>query len=398
MGGSRHLTKRVNTLKSIFPSIILKLILGNLYRIIVFLCPINENKVVFASYRSNQLDGNLEYIYKELKNTTNKYSFVFIFEKYSSTVFGRLKYYKQMITSIYHLATSRYFFIDDYFLPVYMINPRSGTEIIQLWHAAGAFKKFGHSTIGKPYGPSLEYLKHIRIHSNYSKAFVSTDEVIPFFEEAFDMPAKNIYPLGLPRTDYFFETENHNKIKEKFLNDFPELENKKLILYAPTFRGKSHQHRSSFNYCINFNVMKKVLGDNYAILVHLHPYMTMNIDENQQHAGFVFQIDGKYAIEEILILSDILITDYSSIIFDYSILNRPIGFYVEDLEEYTKERDFYYQFENFVPGPLFASSNKLAQWIKNGEFNLDTVSMFKERFLPRCDGKVSSRVVNQIFK
>ncbi|MFP7298697.1 CDP-glycerol glycerophosphotransferase family protein [Neobacillus niacini] len=381
--------KRVISINTNNSSIILKYVLGTLYKLITLVCPINQKKVVFASFRSNQLSGNLEYIYKELKNTNNDFSMVFLFGKYKKKPLGQLRYYVQMIRAILHLATSRYFFIDDYYLPVYLVAPRKGTEIIQLWHAAGAFKKFGHSTVGKPFGPSVEYIKHINIHSNYSKVFVSTDEVIPFYQEAFDMSPKDIYPMGLPRTDYFFETRNHFKVKEKFFNEFPELKTKKLVLYAPTFRGKG-----SMDHSLDFNVMKRILGDDYALLVHLHPYMNEDIDNSQ---GFVYHINNKYSIEEILILSDMLITDYSSIIFDYSILSRPIAFYANDLESYTKERDFYYQYEDIVPGPVFDSSVEIAEWIKKGEFDLDSISQFRKRFLPNCDGNVSKRIVKQIL-
>jgi CDP-glycerol glycerophosphotransferase (TagB/SpsB family) len=388
--GTSSKKKRVISINANIPSIIMKLIAGNLYKLITLLFPINHNKFAFASFRSNHLDGNLHYIYNELKNTNKNYTFVFLFGKYrNNNPINHLMYMAHMIRAIFHLATSRYFFIDDYYLPVYLVNPRKGTDIIQLWHAAGAFKKFGHSTVGKPFGPSVEYIKHINIHSNYNKVFVSTDEVIPFYQEAFGMSPKDIYAMGLPRTDYFFETQKHLMVKNRFFKEFPELKNKKLVLYAPTFRGKG-----SLNEVLDFKVLKKILGDEYAVIVHLHPYMSENIDNIR---GFVYHINNKYSIEEILILTDILITDYSSIIFDYSILSRPIAFYAKDLEAYRKERDFYYKYEDIVPGPIFDSTIEIAEWIKKGEFDLESVSLFRERFLPICDGEVSKRIVNQIF-
>jgi CDP-glycerol glycerophosphotransferase (TagB/SpsB family) len=396
MDSGIRLKKSLISLKSIAPAIVLKFLLGNLYKLFTLFLPINQNKVVYASFRSDGLNGNLEYINNELRRKTGRFSYVFLFGKYRSSLSGTAMYYVQMVRAIYHLATSRYFFVDDYYLPIYMITPRKGSDIIQLWHAAGAFKKFGYSTLGRSFGPSAHYVEHIKIHSNYSKVVVSTEEVIPFYAEAFQTPIKQIYPLGLPRTDYFFETDKHEEFKKRFLTEYPELVNKKLVLYAPTFRGSSHQ-QSTFDYSINFHSLSKVLGDEYAILVHLHPYMNGEIDRDRQFGGFVYQLDNVYSIEEILTISDLLITDYSSIIFDYSILSRPIAFFASDLASYTKERDFYYRYEEFVPGPIFHQSEELAHWIKQGDYDMDAIAKFKNRFLPGCDGNVTSRVVNKLI-
>jgi CDP-ribitol ribitolphosphotransferase len=294
------------------------------------------------------------------------------------------------------MATSHYFIVDDYYFPIYTIKPRKKTEIIQLWHAAGAFKKFGHSIVGKAFGPTNGYLKYINIHSNYTKVIVSSKEVIPFYAEAFQMPSANIYPLGLPRTDYFFDLKSHQQLKNQFYHDYPELKEKKVILYAPTFRSKG-QNQNLLDYFIDLNVLRDSLGSDYALLIHLHPYVDKKLHFTAQFDGFVYQMQDNYSIEEILILSDLLITDYSSIIFDFSILNKPIGFYARDLESYTKIRDFYFDYENFVPGPIFKNTMKLTHWIKEENFELEKIQEFRKRFMKDCDGRVSQRVVEQIF-
>src|SRR5699024_11258678 len=147
---------------------------------------------------------------------------------------------KQMLLATYHLSTASYFVVDDYYFPVYVITPRPKTEIVQVWHGAGAFKKFGHSTVGKTFGSSEQYLKHVKVHSNYSKVIVSTKKVIPFFAEAFQMASENILPLGLPRTDFLFDSEKHYATKKSLYEKFPQLKGRKLVLFAPTYRGSGH--------------------------------------------------------------------------------------------------------------------------------------------------------------
>lgn len=368
--------------------------------IYVFCClffPLNNKKVTFASSRSNSLQGNLLYLFNELKLQHPDFIPKCLLRKYNSTKAGKVAYLFHMFVSIYHIATSRYFFIDDYYLPIYFIKPRKKTEIIQVWHAAGAFKKFGYSTLGKTFGPNKQYLRHVKVHSNYNHVIVSSSEVIPFFSEAFNTSPDKILPLGLPRTDFLLQQGNSKNIKERLYNDFPELKGKKIILYAPTFRGKSH-YQSNFKEYLDYSELKASLGDEYALLVKFHPYINGNLKINSSLKGFVFQIDSNYNTEEILLISDLLITDYSSIIFDYSLLGRPMAFLANDLEAYIKERDFYYDYESFVPGPIFKDTKDIAYWINNGKFDLTKVVDFSNKFFDIQDGCSSQRVIETLIK
>lgn len=366
------------------------------YRLFSLLFSVKPRKVTFASYRSEELTGNLYYIWKEFSLRHQDYEYTVKLKKFNSSFTGKLAYAIHLIRSCYDLATSRYFIIDDYYFPVYAIKPREETEIIQLWHAAGAFKKFGLSTRGKAFGPSDDYLKHIKVHSNYSRVYVSSSDIVPFYAEAFDMPPQDIFPLGVPRTDYFFDETEVQKAKALFFQKYPELKGRRLILYAPTFRGKSH-YQKSFESPIDFGEMKEELGDSYAVLVHLHPYMNAGADFPEHTAGFVYHIHEGFSIEELLVVSDILITDYSSVIFDYSLLERPIAFFAYDLEEYIKERDFYIDYRSEIPGPIFTETTELTRWIQKGAFDIKAVAEFKHRFFDYTDGKASARIVDHLL-
>src|SRR5690606_32857536 len=177
--------------------------------------------------------------------------------------------------------------------PIYLINPRKGIEVVQLWHGSGALKKFGLSTVGKPFGPSEDYLKHVKIHGNYTKAFVSSKEVIPYYAEAFGMSETSIQSLGIPRTDYFYNDLEISLAKDKLYNKYPNLINKKIILYAPTFRGKSH-YQGEFQLPFDISAMETNLNSEYVLLVHLHPYMKAksNFGDN----NFIYHIKEGFSI------------------------------------------------------------------------------------------------------
>jgi len=379
----------------ILPTIVTKYFIRSVFYLSCLLFKVNPEKVTFASYRATRIEGNLNHIYKELHGRFPNWTCNFLFKKYNTSIIGKFDYLLHMVKASFHLATSRFFIIDDFYFPVYAIHPRKGTDIVQLWHAAGAFKKFGISTVDKPFGPSSEYLKHINIHSNYTRVYVSSSEVIPYYAEAFGMSADRIFPLGLPRTDYFFNECEHERLKELIRKDFPEIKDKKIILYAPTFRGKSH-YQESFRCPLNFSEMRKHLAEEYVLLIHLHPYMSSGITINEEDKEFVIHIKNSFNIEQLLTLADLLITDFSSVIFDYSLLGRPIAFIANDLEEYTKERDFYYPFLSFIPGPFFTETEPLVNWIVSGEFDMVKIQQFRERFFDWIDGKASCRIVNHL--
>lgn len=357
---------------------------------------VNKDKVTIATYRSNDLEGNLYYLKKEIDKEFPQKKCVILAKKFSSTKMGKIAYLFHLLRASHYLATSRFFIIDDFYFPVYVIKPRKGTEIIQVWHAAGAFKKFGWSTIGKSFGPSMEYLKRVKIHSNYSRVYVSSQKVIPAYAEAFNMPERNIKPLGVPRTDYFYNLDEHNELIERFYKVYPNLKGKKIILYAPTFRGKSH-YQEEFQLPMNLEYMKQSLGDEYAFIVHLHPYMKLQLSGIELHGDFVYHVKGEFHIQELLILTDVLITDYSSVIFDYSLLHRPIAFFANDLQSYLAERDFYLPYLKFIPGPFFQDTGELVNWIKAADFDLEKIVRFQKYFFDVSNGKASNRIVHDLF-
>src|SRR5699024_1413945 len=155
----------------------------------------------------------------------------------------------------------KYLIIDDYYLPIYLIKPYQHLKVIQLWHAAGAFKKFGYSTVGKKFGPKTGYLKSIPVHSNYTHVYVSSKNIIPYYAEAFDMPQSNIYPLGIPRV-YFFNDENEKHlVTDELYSRYPNLkDNSKInILFAPTYRATGKQKETNLNIvAILLNIMQDI--------------------------------------------------------------------------------------------------------------------------------------------
>lgn len=353
-----------------------------------------RKRVVFATNRTEQLSDNFKFIYEEMQSQNLEYQSVFLLKKMGFGVIGRIKYLLHLLKATYYLATSEFFLIDDFYFPVYVVNLRKGTEVVQTWHACGAFKKFGYSILDKEYGADNNYVKYIPIHKNYSHVLVSAQEVVPCYAEAFNMEASNIRPLGIPRTDLFFKESLKEKSIQKVYQSFPELKGKKLVLYAPTFRGAT-QADMHMEIPFNLDQVLDALEEGVILGLKMHPFVR-ELPDLSTYSNVV-DLSTYPEINDLLLITDLLITDYSSIVFEYSLLERPMIFYAHDQEQYIKERDFYYEYETFIPGPLVQTTDELIQVLTSQSYDLKAVKTFKETFFDCPDGRASERFVNQIL-
>lgn len=357
----------------------------------------NQKKIIlFASSRGKKLEGNLLYLYDSFKREYPNENYKIVLLPYEKNNDNLLKYLHELFISVSYMAKAKLMIVDDYFYPIYAVKPKNTLNIIQVWHAIGAFKKFGHSIIGKKGGPSLEYVKYVNVHSNYNKAIVSSSNVVPYYAEAFNMDPNNVLPLGSPRLDFFFDDNKKREIIKSFYKSYPLFNKKKVVLYAPTYRGSSSKQKT-FTSNIDFKLLKNYIGDEYLVIIKLHPYISEGLNKNQHIPGFTHEIND-FTTHELMLVSDLLITDYSSVIFEYSLLNKPMIFMVPDIDEYIKERDFYFNFKDFVPGEIVTSSHQLATTIMKKEFSYEKTTKFKMNFIDHLEYGHSQRIVSYLSR
>ena len=202
-----------------------------------------RRRVVLATAHSPVLAGNLAAIADDLAARHPEIPVVTIAHRPVTGAPGRIGAAWQAVVAAYHLATARVFIVDDYFFPMYVINPRRGTMRIQVWHAAGAFKKFGYSVLEKSFGADPDLVAKVRIHSNYDLALVSSMSVAPHYAEAFAAsPEIFTASLGIPRTDLLTDPTRRAAAEARVRSRYPAIEGRKVVLYAPTFRGASVGH------------------------------------------------------------------------------------------------------------------------------------------------------------
>ena len=286
-------------------------------------------------------------------------------------------------------------FITDNFDPVYAHQPKKGTRVIQLWHACGAFKKWGYSTLDLPWGGKREDMLRFPMHNTYTDVFVSSEAVIPCYAEAFRCSERRVKAFGTPRTDIYFDSDFVAAQRDELLKSFPEIGDRKIILYAPTFRGNSPEQAYNEK-PLDYAKMKEAFGKDYALVLKLHPFTAkkfgMTEEEKEKYGDFVFDGSNSLKIETALCAADILIADYSSLIFEYSLLGKPMLFYAYDLEQYEHDRSFYFDYKSFVPGKIVIDNDEIIEAIRSGDFREDRIPAFREKFMGACDGECVRRI------
>ena len=407
--------------------------------------PVKAGYVVFLEVREKELTDNFRLIRAALERrnresgeneekagekaegTQGSYSFdtVCIREGMENPASVTLR----CLAAIPKIARAEYVFVNEssYFLSSLPLRPE--TTVIQTWHACGAFKKFGYSAVGKGFGTTEVDLEKYPVHKNFSYVTVSSEEVVWVYAEAFHMEdrVQDILPIGVSRTDLYF----HSKVRRNAalrvrhaledrnpsLRDEPApvcmigangafgkkggamprdcervFEKKKLLLYAPTYRGSVRDAVSPDQ--LNILRLKEELGDGYLLLIRQHPFVRKKAVIPKGAEGFAMDVSD-LRIDDLIIASDMLITDYSSIVFEYSLFEKPMVFFAFDLEDYEKQRGFYYPVREMMPGPVCQSTHDVAREIRRMETGFDwlRVREFKYRFMGGCDGHATDRIL-----
>lgn len=357
--------------------------------------PVDENKVIFVEVRLKEISNSFELLYRTLKK---KYTYE-IKEHFLLAIYvNRVEHVIRCLRLLKDMADAKVVFINDSVPVLNSIKLRKETKLIQTWHACGAFKKFGYSTADLLFGGSKSELAKYPLHRNYSMVTVSSPETIPAFAEAMGLENQRevIKPIGVSRSDLYFRLEFHKKAREKLEKLMPSAKHKKVLLYAPTYRGRIAEAKTPDG--LDIDMFAKELGKEYVLLIKHHPLVKQLPTINREKKEFCMDMTSKMSIEELLCVSDICISDYSSLVFEYSLLERPMLFFPYDIEEYYDWRGFYFRYEELAPGPICKTNRELIEQVKNIEqIDMGVVKSYKERFMSSCDGQATSRILEEVF-
>ncbi|MBR5968108.1 MAG: CDP-glycerol glycerophosphotransferase family protein [Lachnospiraceae bacterium] len=273
--------------------------------------------------------------------------------------------------SAYRLARSRFIFCDNTFLPLAFLKLRKGSALTQLWHGTGTIKKFGQD-VNEGELKDLE----ARCGRNITHLIVSSPATRDIYAGCFGVPESKVRVMGLPRTDAFFKPGFAKEARTVLEKDFPSLIGKTLVLYAPTFRDDKRNERRQIDIIRSFaDSFVREMPDDYCLGLRLHPFVASMLKQttalnsaskkDPAVSGRIIDLSNYTGLNTLLGSTDILITDYSSIIFEYSLLRRPMYFYAYDLDRFEgSDRGFYRDYRGYVPGPVFTEADGLLTALK----------------------------------
>lgn len=344
--------------------------------ILFFLKP-KKNKITYISYNSNTLPRGMKHISEQLRELNPNYKEVYLTLKFTNNLINKIRYSFEIFKQIYHIKTSQIVFIDGNNFVISNISLK-GTKVIQLWHSSGAIKKFG-----------MDYIRKYPIR-NYDYMITSGDTAIPYMASAFNMPKENILPLGYAENDVLLNKDFLSSTREKLINKYKDfIGDKKVVLYAPTFRGEAVYNQTHLE--VDLQHLSDLLGDDYRIIYKVHPSLgNLSLGNSNRLLNA-----STHNIYDLFTISDILISDYSSIIYDFALLERPIVLFAPDLDDYTKQRGLYVNYHTFSPYPITSTLSELSEAVKN----IDTLTeedrtYLKRTFFKYTDGQSASRVAN----
>ncbi|CAH0238556.1 Teichoic acid poly(glycerol phosphate) polymerase [Peribacillus sp. Bi96] len=364
--------------------------------------PADQKLVVFESFLGKQYSCNPRAIYEYLQSHHPEYKMYWSVDKrYTSQFEGAgIPYLKRFSLSWLLKMTRARYWVTNSRLPLWIPKPKH-TVYLQTWHGT-PLKKLAADMkeVHMPGTTTESYKENFHAESSKWDYLISPNAYSSeIFARAFNVDQSKIIETGYPRNDLLYNGNNRDTI-DSLKRKLGIPSEKKVILYAPTWRDDEFYGKGKYKFDIklDLNQLKQELGDEYVILLRLHYLISENLDLSA-YQGFAYNLSSYEDISHLYLISDLLITDYSSVFFDYANLKRPMLFYVYDIENYRdKLRGFYFDFETNAPGSLVKTSDEIIDSIKAIESE-NTVEMnrFHERFCALEDGQATRRVIEKVF-
>jgi CDP-ribitol ribitolphosphotransferase len=351
------------------------------------LLPMRRRRVVLATARLPTLEGNLLFIDEAIRRLRPGTRVVHLLEPYAYGLSGKLAYLLRLVRGMYYLRTSGLVVIDNAWLPVHVAPHRPETTVVQVWHAAGALKRFGADTL-----TGLDEPERTFLHRHYDYAIAPGEAGREPWSRALRTPLDRVLPLGTPRTDLFHDRAALAAARGRVVAAHPSLAGRRIVLYAPTFRGRGRAKVGSG--ALDAVALRAALSASDALVLKSHP----NLDPTGlATAGFDVVADPGSDMNEWLAAADILVPDYSSSIFEWALLRRPLVLLVDDLESYERDPGLYLDYRTQMIGVQVRDTAGVAGAIAADRWDLDAYDAFIARNLGACDGRSSDRFVDRFL-
>lgn len=352
-----------------------------------------KNRILLMSETRSPISGNLKALDKRLKERgiDKRYKISYSFSKTLEN--NKLKLIISWIKLIWLISKQNFIFVDDYCPLFKYIDLDKKNKLIQVWHAGVGFKSVGYARFGHG-GPE----PYNSCHRKYDYAIVGSKALIPVYEEVFGISRNKILPYGLPRLDNYLNEEYINKIKEELYEKYTNLKNKRIILFAPTFRGigqkDAYYPYENIELSSIFNLCNE---KGYVFLIKMHPFIKNKIDIPEEYKTKIIDVSDYTDINDLFYVTDILITDYSSNIYDFSLLNKPIILYTFDIDKYQIINKIQRPVKEYAPGVVCNKFEEVITTIQNEKFDMEKLEKYRKENFDDIGVNSSDLIIDNII-
>lgn len=332
-----------------------------------------RTKVTMLSRQSNVPSDEFRMIKKGINLRDKRVKVVFLCHTLdggiNSTISDKVKYGFHMFAQMFHIATSKVVILDTYCIVVSILKHKKELKVVQMWHSMGTMKKFGYTALDTKEGSKSEIAYAMKMHENYDYIFASADSYKEHLAKGFNCDIEKILTMPLPRLDLLNSDKYGQRVRERIYIEYPELKEKPLILYCPTFRKEEEDFRRALN-----ELTGAVDYENYNFVVKLHPLSKSIVEEPAVSA------DG-FSSFEMLFAADYVISDYSCIVYEAAVRRIPLYFYNFDMELYADGRGLALDYEQEIPGPASGDAKEIVAAIETKEYDMDALKRFADKYV-----------------
>ena len=348
-----------------------------------------KSTILFMSEQNDKIGTNEEAVYNKMieRHLDEKFT---IEQSFRNAVAGHNSV-MSWLGLVKKLAKSSTVILDDH-APILDWLMLSDTKVIQLWHAGAGFKSSGYSRWGNTGCPAP-----FSCHRQYTYGIAGSKQIAHFFSEVWGINTEQVLPTGMPRMDEYLDENYKAETVKKIYKEYPICKGKKVILFAPTYRGKNKALAYYPYNLIDFQKLYDTCGDEYVVLFKMHPWVAEPVPIDGKFSDKFIDV-GKYPnINDLFYITDLLITDYSSNIFEYSLNKKPMLFFAFDEIQYSFSRGFHRNYAQSAPGKIVHDFDALIEAIKNEDFETEKVYKYVDEHFDYIDSGASDRVIDWLI-